>query len=911
MPESFALPLQVVEALARGWLVVTANQRAARTLRRAFELRQRAEGRTSWEPPQILAWESWLASLYRQMIFEGKATDFVLNGSQEHTLWRDIVSSDATTSSLRPLDALAEAASGAWTLLHEYRGRNGLNRYAGNSDTRVFARWVGEFERRLKRGRYLSAARLPERLAEAIGQGEVSVPGGVLLVGFDVMSPAQGSVIAALATAGSEVESLAQGVIAQQVRLATAKTENEELLACAHWVRSELERQPDAQIAVIVPSIESVRAEIDREFRLVLSPELNDIETGAAASPYEFSLGEPLAQSAMVATALDVLRWSQGPLPLERVSSLLLSPYFAASDAGERLARAEFDVFVRRQKMLEPRLSLDALLRQAQRWKGNVEIPGLLSHLAALRSAFGAPELPLLGSHNGWVEMIADVLSAGGWAPVAHLDSIEFQRRRKWENALDELATLDFDNQRVPFAQALASLEHIAQRTLFAPESRHAPVQILGPLESAGSRFDAIWFLRANDVEWSTTASANALLPWQMQRDLGMPGAVPARDAELSREVTQRIAASAPDVVFSYARESADGPQRQSPALSPLKLERVDAVAFLPHRGRAEAVPLETLVEEPAIPSPPDVVLHGGAGVLEKQAACAFRAFAEARLYSSAPDTGILGLDAGERGSIVHKVLQFFWSQVNSQAELRALTEDERNDVLDECIQSAMGERPRAAEPGWAQAYMEAERQRLRNLLRPWLQYESDERSAFAVKAVEDEHPDVAIGPLRLHVKVDRVDTWLQNGETAGDIILDYKTGMANPAEWIGDRPDAPQLPLYAVITESQRLAGIAFATVRPGGKREIRGYELQKGVLPKTGRDAPDDLPAQVEEWRRVLIKLAEDFHSGKTDVRPKNYPDTCKYCQQRLLCRLDVTTLSADETEEADDLLVEEEYG
>jgi NifB/MoaA-like Fe-S oxidoreductase len=55
----------------------------------------------------------------------------------------------------------------------------------------------------------------------------------------------------------------------------------------------------------------------------------------------------------------------------------------------------------------------------------------------------------------------------------------------------------------------------------------------------------------------------------------------------------------------------------------------------------------------------------------------------------------------------------------------------------------------------------------------------------------------------------------------------------------------------------------------------------------------------------------LAEDFHSGKTDVRPKNYPDTCKYCQQRLLCRLDVTTLSADETEEADDLLVEEEYG
>src|SRR5689334_10376364 len=118
MPESSALPLQVVEALARGWLVVTANQRAARTLRRAFDLEQREAGRQSWEPPQILAWESWLASLHRQVVFEGKAAEFVLNPSQEHTVWRSIVSSDSTTSSLRPVDALAEAASSAWALLH-------------------------------------------------------------------------------------------------------------------------------------------------------------------------------------------------------------------------------------------------------------------------------------------------------------------------------------------------------------------------------------------------------------------------------------------------------------------------------------------------------------------------------------------------------------------------------------------------------------------------------------------------------------------------------------------------------------------------------------------------------------------------------------------------------------------------
>src|SRR3569623_2132370 len=101
MPESSALPLQVVEVLERGWVVVTATQRAARTLRRAFEAQQRDRGLASWAPPQMLAWESWLHALYRQLVLEGCATDLLLNSAQEHALWRAVVSEDASTSSLR------------------------------------------------------------------------------------------------------------------------------------------------------------------------------------------------------------------------------------------------------------------------------------------------------------------------------------------------------------------------------------------------------------------------------------------------------------------------------------------------------------------------------------------------------------------------------------------------------------------------------------------------------------------------------------------------------------------------------------------------------------------------------------------------------------------------------------------
>ena len=37
--------------------------------------------------------------------------------------------------------------------------------------------------------------------------------------------------------------------------------------------------------------------------------------------------------------------------------------------------------------------------------------------------------------------------------------------------------------------------------TLFAPESRDAPIQIIGPAESAGLTADGVWFLGANDLQ--------------------------------------------------------------------------------------------------------------------------------------------------------------------------------------------------------------------------------------------------------------------------------------------------------------------------------------------------------------------------------------------------------------------------
>jgi hypothetical protein len=58
MESSAELPRQIQQALERDWTVLTANQRAARTLHHGFDLDQRARGLTHWEPPAILAWDA-------------------------------------------------------------------------------------------------------------------------------------------------------------------------------------------------------------------------------------------------------------------------------------------------------------------------------------------------------------------------------------------------------------------------------------------------------------------------------------------------------------------------------------------------------------------------------------------------------------------------------------------------------------------------------------------------------------------------------------------------------------------------------------------------------------------------------------------------------------------------------------
>jgi probable DNA repair protein len=888
----------IVEALDRGATVITGNQRAARTLRHAYDRTQLAKGLTAWEPADVQAWDSWTAELWQIMLLEGNTTSILLNRTQELFIWRSILTEDPETQKiLRSVDSLAQMTSEAWWLVHQYGASNHLNRLATNYETRCYLRWANDFERRCQRHKCLSSARLEAGLQAAFQTSKLGLSNSIVLTGFDDLTPAQSNLIRSIAATGISVEETPQDSEAETRVVVWSADEAQEIYAAARWARNQLQDAPAVKIAVIVPSLENKRPAIDRAFRYVLAPELEDISAPNQAAPYEFSIGTRLADTPLVRVALDLLRWASMPLPLDRVSTLLVSPLFAHA-TGEEDARAIFDAFSVRQAkfLLRPEVTIRWVIETSSHAKKRTVPAGLIAALHRIDRAASAFDLAnARRAFGAWADVMRALMLDAQCGRNGGEDSVEFQTRRRWEAALDELEALDFAGMRVNFEEALNTLVRITQSVFFAPESREAPVQILGPLEAAGSRFDAIWFMGAGDLTWPTPDASNPLLPWALQAELGMPSGDIAKDASRNLRVARRIVSSAVTAIFSYASEIKAGRQRPSPFLNHLNLSDVAIASLSPDDIDNPPTSLEEVSETLALPLLPDQTIRGGAEILSLQAACGFRAFAEKRLLSAELKSSALGMDAAERGTIVHRTLEALWNDIRSQAALKQMTDGERSSAIQRAIAQGMSRLAKHSISAWDTAYVAVQRDRLHALLSTWLDVEFG-RQPFEVKLSEKEFKDVKIGPLQLTVRVDRVDS-----TEKGDVIVDYKTRRATPAEWLSPRPDEPQLPLYAVLASSQdptmKLADVAFANVRAGKDAVFDSFQGKVSVEKSKPNTRRPPLDEQLEEWKVTLARLAADFYHGDARVDPKKYPTTCKYCAQRTLCRLNPALIEVDE--------------
>ena len=674
--------------------MIASSARAARALRRLHAEAQRRQGLAAWQSPDILDWDSWLNRLWQKRLRSGSETRLLLTNLQEQQIWVRLVKPSIEGLRLISVPGVAELAQQAYGLLCAYGALNFLHGER-SGDVESFRRWALAFERTCSEQEWLSRGKLPLVLHEAVLAGQVEATGKLVLTGFDRITPAQQDLIEAFRERGYEVAmtEAAEASPAQTNLLVEAVDKRDEITTCALWVQRELASAAaegqTARIAVVVPGVSLVRPEIERAFRQILAPEAVAVGTHDLPLPYEFSLGVPLADVPMARSALLLLRWMNDALLQDQVSWLLLSG-FICEELDELLPIAEFDVNLRRRAMRQPEQDLDTFLQSANP-------PDKLRRRLQAGRRLLLPEqvIEILPSGFMWsikfwmrcigLELMCCRAKTFRFRPGGRSCSIMWPHWRSMD--------------AWPAMQSFSRYWNWqAEQTIFAPESRDAPVQILGPLEAAGLTFDALWFLGADDASWPAVARPHPFLPRSLQRTHNMPHADSTADWKLAQQVTARLERSAAKCVFSFSSQNAEGVCRPSTLVSSGK-QRIEAKALRMSIGADESSAadeefLGLLIEdEPAAVLPwPIEQDAGGAEILRRQAACPFQSFATRRLGARPMDATDWGLEPRERGSVVHKILESLWAELKTRDALLAARREARLPAL---VEQHVGQRCR------------------------------------------------------------------------------------------------------------------------------------------------------------------------------------------------------------------------
>ncbi|OGA24968.1 MAG: DNA repair protein [Betaproteobacteria bacterium RIFCSPLOWO2_02_FULL_67_26] len=874
----------LAQQIEAGCAVVTPNRRLAANLKHEYDARQIAAGKSAWPTADILPFSALVERVYGDALHSGRAAGLPvpLAPAQELALWENIIRESETGNSLLAIPEAAALAREAWRLAHAWGLVPRLGKYPLNDDAKAFQQWARRYEAVTRRERHTDGARLADVAGARVTGPEIRKPGSLVHYGFDLVMPQQAAFFQALSAAGCEVTGAGpEPRGGGRLRVACADS-TEEIRRAAAWARARLEANGAARIGIVVPELARQRKAIQRILSAVMEPGYALPGNRHPAFPFNISLGEALTTYPLVNAAFLALELAGREIDFERASRLIRSPFLAGADA-ELTRRARLDAGLR--KRAEPVVTLDRLL--ALITSEDAACPVLAQRLVALAEFRKAR---LFGGQppSAWARAISEALALIGFPGERGLDSAEFQTLARWHEIVAGFAGLDRVLPRTGYTDAVSRLRRMAADALFQPETPDVPIQVLGEIEATGMAFDHLWVMGLSDDAWPRGPRPNPFLPVELLRAAGVPQGSAAGMLGQARRLTGEWLSCAGEVVLSHPRREDDREFKPSPLIFAVPEQPLPLPGYASYRGAVHDLrKLERSEDAKAPPLGAATVERGGTAVIRDHAACPFRALARHRLGAEGLAAPHAGLDAMERGTLVHRVLALAWAQLKTRSALEAITGAGLDGLLRQAAEDAVARIRRERPTVLSGRFAEIEKRRLVRLARAWLDVEK-RRGGFTVLATEDKRR-IEIGGLTLNARLDRVD----QAEDGRRVVIDYKTGKASPGAMIGARPDEPQLPLYLVSTEPDAVAA-AFAQVRAGDMK-FAGLARDADVLPDV-RTLPDgklkqaepSWARQIDAWRADLARIAAGFAGGNAEVDPKRYPDTCLYCDVKPFCRI-----------------------
>ncbi|GIT23797.1 MAG: hypothetical protein CM1200mP40_34790 [Gammaproteobacteria bacterium] len=209
--------------------------------------------------------------------------------------------------------------------------------------------------------------------------------------------------------------------------------------------------------------------------------------------------------------------------------------------------------------------------------------------------------------------------------------------------------------------------------------------------------------------------------------------------------------------------------------------------------------------------------LEGGASLITDQSNCPFRAFAKNRLKLEPEPSLETGLSKMARGTALHIALEHLFERINSSDELKTADLDMFTGYASTKAIEHLAKHFRDI---MTPQFQLIEKQRIKELLHKFIEVEKN-RPPFNI-IVREQPLSQNYENLLLKVRIDRID----RVENDSAILIDYKTGKytISTHNWMDDRPEDMQLPLYYTMATSNNFEQVNSVTIAHVNAEKI-GY--------------------------------------------------------------------------------------
>jgi probable DNA repair protein len=875
------LPHSIHEGLASGATLICASAQRQAAIRAAWVEARRQAGDTLWQTPRVLTFTQFAERALADAWADAREPDRLLPPAAEWATlreWRRHAS-----------DAASGGTAEARALLNAVRTL-GDRRIPPSPAARGGSPEGDLLLEALARLAALSSQRARKPLRDWLG--DIGAPPG----------PLMSAGVSGLASAPREalrrwqVRNIEPAASDTRVQIATADDDDHELELIASWCRGQLERDPARRLLIVDAKLRQRRGLYDRILSQTLSPsEWTGAKPRAQSSIFAVEGGRPLAEFPVIAHALLSLRLLTGRLRFDEVVQWLRMPFL---DGADHMAGAAAEGVLRQGRKLE--LTAEELMRELERHQGTPAIAVIATRLRqAIETLSGERRVPA-----EWSPRLLRALRQLGWHGSRTLRSDEQQTVARWHALLDEYAALGAWLPRVAAADAVGTLADLASERNFDPASVAAPVTLTESHDDPVVSYDAIWVAGLDAAQWPPPPRPDVFIPLPLQVQAGIPWASALGQTAAAKRSLAAWRAAGRELVVSWARLEGDAHRSLSPLLARFQDE---TTAVLPAPRPALAMRLRQDLLQPiedtrGVPVDTRHTVAGGVTPLTLQAECGFHAYAQVRLAAEKLAEPAPGLDARERGMLMHKALELVWIKLKDHFHLKQ-SEGLRGPLIADSVEAAVASVFRGYVPVELRLAVEREKRRLERLIEALLRAEQG-RPSFDVVALEARR-EVTIGGGRFEIRIDRIDCI----EGGGFAILDYKSGEPRAPRWNGSEIRDPQLLSYLLAEAGRNVQALANVSLA-GGRAKFSGRAATARLLPGVkglpGMD-PNKLPpeqiqaawqAELEKWLLSLARIASDYIAGHASVQPAS--DVCRNCHLTVLCRRVELAVAQDEDAE-----------